>query len=64
LGNGRTLGVSQLYAKRLYLPEWSKETIERIQRAEREESGTELTTESAAHHMATNYGNPNAAEAN
>jgi hypothetical protein len=40
--------TSQLYAKRLYLPEWRKEAIERIQSTEREESGTELTTEGDA----------------
>ena len=34
--------ISQLYAKRLYLPDWRKEAIERIRRADREESGTEL----------------------
>jgi hypothetical protein len=33
--------TSQLYAKRLYLPDWRKETIERIQRAEREEDRIE-----------------------
>ena len=36
--------TSQLYAKRLYLPEWRKEAIERIQRAEQQESGTESLT--------------------
>ena len=60
----KTGGVSQLYAKRLYLPEWRKEAIERIQKAEREESGAELTTESDAQQMATNYGNPNHTKAN
>jgi hypothetical protein len=36
--------TSQLYAKRLYLPDWRKETIERIQRAEREDNGIEFPT--------------------
>jgi hypothetical protein len=36
--------IPQLYAKRLYLPEWRKGAIERIPRAEREESGTEFPT--------------------
>ena len=55
---------SQLYAKRLYLPEWRKEAIERIQRAEREESGTELTCEGNARKRQTNHGNPNHTKAN
>ncbi len=62
--DAKTGGVAQLYAKRLYLPEWRKEAIERIQRAEREESGAELTTESDAQQTATNYGSPNHAKAN
>jgi len=33
-------GNTQLYAKRLYLPDWRKEVIERIQSAEREQSET------------------------
>jgi hypothetical protein len=37
--------TSQLYAKRLCLPERRKETIENIQRTERAESRTELPTE-------------------
>jgi hypothetical protein len=38
-------GVStQIYATRLYLPEWRKEAIEKIQRAEREASGSKLPT--------------------
>jgi len=37
--------ISQLYAKRLYLPDWRKEAIEKIQRNEREASGTEVTIE-------------------
>jgi hypothetical protein len=41
----RAGNISQLYAKRLYLPEWRKEAIERIKSTEREESGTELPTE-------------------
>ena len=36
--------TSQLYAKRLYLPDWRKKTIERIQSAEREQSETERAT--------------------
>ncbi len=36
--------TSQLYAKRLYLPDRRKETIERIQRAEREQNGIEFPT--------------------
>jgi hypothetical protein len=43
--------ISQLYVKRLYLPDWHKETIERIQSAEREESGTEFPTEGDARQM-------------
>jgi hypothetical protein len=43
--------ISQLYAKRLYLPEWRKEAIERIQSAEQQESGTEHTTEGYARQM-------------
>jgi Terminase small subunit len=43
--------ISQLYAKRLYLPEWRKEAIARIQSAERVESGTEPTTEGDARQM-------------
>jgi hypothetical protein len=40
--------ISQLYAKRLYLPDWRKEAIDRIQRADREKSGTEFPTEGDA----------------
>jgi hypothetical protein len=35
----------QICAKRLYLPEWRRAAIEKIQKAEREASGTELGTE-------------------
>jgi len=34
--------TSQLYAKRLYLPDWRREIIEEIQRAERESAQTGL----------------------
>jgi hypothetical protein len=37
--------ASQLYAKRLYLPEWRKEAIERIRKAEREDNGIEFSSE-------------------
>jgi hypothetical protein len=33
---------SQLYAKRLYLPEWRREAIEKIQKEGRDKDGTGL----------------------
>jgi Terminase small subunit len=41
---GVSTQTPQLYAKRLYLPEWRREAIEKIQKAEREASGIELGT--------------------
>ena len=39
-------GASQLYAKRLYLPDWRREIIEKIRRAERESVQTGLPMKS------------------
>jgi phage terminase small subunit len=43
---GATSRLAQLYAKRLYLPDWRKEAIEKIQSAERQEQKPEITTTS------------------
>jgi phage terminase small subunit len=43
---GATSQLAQLYAKRLYLPDWRKEAIEKIQSAERQEQKPEITTTS------------------
>ena len=56
--------TSQLYAKRLYLPDWRKEAIEKIQSAERQEQKPEITTRSDPRQGEGTNGNPNHTKAN